>query len=175
VTLAGIAVLIVRDEAGFSSPLARARAAALALNTLAASPTGRFAVAGAGRDSKVVFESADGGATDIVRVTPADVAAHRAGSRRHVSPETLSSFWAALLNDYWDVALTGRPPRALADSREGQALARLARAVRLSGGPRDAAAVRAGVDSLGRADRELLRKLPAAVPEDLVLLMRRSP
>ena len=137
--------------------------------------TGRFAVRAAGRDSKVIFESADGGATDVVSATPADAAAYRAEGRRQVSSETLSSFWAALLNDYWAIAVTGRPPRALAGSREGQALTRLSLAVRLTAGPRDAAAVRAAFDSLGRTDREILRKLPAAVPEDLDLLMRRSP
>jgi hypothetical protein len=173
VTLAGIEVLIVRDEAGFSSPLARARAVAQTLNTLPSS--GRFAVRAAGQDSKVIFESPDGSAADIVRVTATDVAAYRAGGHRQVSPETLSSFWAALLNDYWAVAVTGRPPRSLADSRGGQALVRLSRAVRLPAGTRDAAAVRAGFDSLGPTDRELLRKLPAAVPEDLESPIRRAP
>jgi len=172
VTLAGIEVLIVRDGAGFSSPLARARAVAQLLDTLPAS--GRFAARSAGRDSKVIFESSDGSAREVVRVTAADVAAYRAGSNRQVSSETLSSFWTALLNDYWAVAVTGRPPRSLADSRERQALARLSRAIRLPAGTRDAAAVRAGFDSLGPADRELLRNLPAAVPEDLESI-RRSP
>src|SRR5439155_22646118 len=116
-----------------------------------------------------------GAATDIARVPPADVAAYRAGGHRPVSSETLSSFWAALLNDYWAVAVTGRPPRSLADSREGQALARLSRAVRLPAGTRDAAAMRAGFDSLAPTDRDRLRKLPTAVPEDLELPMRRSP
>ena len=175
VTLAGIEVLIVRDEAGFSSPLARARAVAQTLNSLAASASGRFAVRADGRDSKVIFEGSDGAATDIVRVTPADVAAYRAGGHRQVSSETLSSFWVVLLNDYWAVGVAGKPPRSLADSREGQALARLSRAVGLPPGPRDAAAVRAGFDSLGRTDRDLLRKLPTAVPEDLELPVRRSP
>ena len=173
VTLAGIEVLIARDDAGFSSPLARARSVAQTLNSLPAS--GRFAVRAARRDSKVIFQSADGAATDVVRVTPADAAAYRAGGRRQISSETLSSFWAALLNDYWAVAVTGRPPRSLADSRERQALARLSRAVRLPAGTRDAGAVRAGFDSLAPTDRELLRKLPTAVPEDLESPIRRSP
>jgi hypothetical protein len=173
VTLAGIEVLILRDEAGFSSPLARARTVAQTLNTLPAS--GRFAVRAAGRDSRVIFEGSDGSARDIVRVTAADVAEYRAGGHRQISSETLSSFWAALLNDYWAVAVTGRPPRSLSDSRERQALARLSRAVRLPAGTRDAAAVRAGFDSLGPTDRELLRKLPTLIPEDLELPTRRSP
>ena len=176
VTLAGIEVLIVRDAAGFSSPLARARAVAKTLNSLAASASGRFADRAAGRDAKVVFEGSDGAATDVVRVTPADVAAYRVvGGGRLVSSGTLASFWAALLNDYWAVGVAGKPPRYLVGSREGQALERLSRAVRLPAGPRDAAAVRAGLDSLGRTDREHLRKLPTAVPEDLELPMRRSP
>jgi hypothetical protein len=175
VTLAGIEVLIVHDEAGFSSTLARARAVAQTLNTLAAAGPGRFAVRAAGRDSKVIFEGSDGATTDVVRVTPADVDANRIASRQQVSSGTLSSFWAALLNDYWAIGVAGKPPRFLVDSREGQALTRLSRAVRLPAGPRDAAAVRAGFASLGPTDRELLRKLPTAVPEDLELPVRRSP
>jgi hypothetical protein len=175
VTLAEIEVLIVRDQAGFSSPLARARAVARTLNSLAASAAGRFAVRAVGRDSKVIFESSDGAATDIVTVTPADVAAYRVAGRQQVSSGTLSSFWAALLNDYWAVGVAGKPPRSLVDSREGQALTRLSRAVRLPVGTHDPAAVRAGFDSLGRTDRELLRKLPTAVPEDLQSPLRRSP
>jgi hypothetical protein len=174
VTLAGIEVLIVRDEAGFSSRLARARSVARTLNGLAEVTPGRFAVAAAGRDSKVIFERSGGAATDIVRVTPADVAAYRVEGHRPVSASTLASFWAALLNDYWAVGVTGKPPRYLLDSREGQALERLSRAMRLPAGPRDAAAVRAGLDSLGPTDREYLRKLPTVVPEDLNF-PRRSP
>jgi hypothetical protein len=85
VTLAGIEVLIVRDQAGFSSPLARARAVAQTLNGLRGPVSGRFAARGAGRDSKVTFEGSDGAATDIVAVTPADVAAYRVGGRGQVS------------------------------------------------------------------------------------------
>jgi hypothetical protein len=175
VTLGGIEVLIVRDQAGFPSPLARARAVAGTVNSLAAAASGRFAVRAAGRDSKVIFESSNGAETDVVSVTPADVAAYRAGGHRPVSSGTLASFWAALLNDYWAVGVTGKPPRYLVDSRGGQALERLSRAVRLPAGARDAAAVRAGFDSLGPTDRELLRKLPTAVPEDLESPTRRSP
>jgi hypothetical protein len=76
---------------------------------------------------------------------------------------------------YWAIGVAGRPPRYLVDSREGQALERLSLAIRLPAGSRDAAAVRAGLDSLGRADREHLRKLPTAVPEGLDFPVRRSP
>jgi hypothetical protein len=175
VTLAGIEVLIVRDPAGFSSPLARARAVAQTLNSLPAPASGRFAARAAGRDSRVTFEPSDGAATDIVTVTPADVAAYRVGGRHQVSSGTLASFWAALLNDYWAIGVAGKPPRYLVGSREGQALERLSRAVRLPAGPRDAAAVRAGLDSLGPTERESLRRLPTAVPEGLDSPVRRAP
>jgi hypothetical protein len=122
----------------------------------------------------VLYVGAAGAATDVCRGTPADVAAYRVEGRRPVSSSTLAAFWAALLNDYWSVAVTGKPPRYLVGSREGQALERLSRAVRLPAGPRDAAAVRAGLDSLEPNDRENLRKLPTVVPEDLNF-PRRSP
>ena len=122
----------------------------------------------------MLYVGAAGAATDVCRGTPADVAAYRVEGRRPVSSSTLAAFWAALLNDYWSVAVTGKPPRYLVGSREGQALERLSRAVRLPAGPRDAAAVRAGLDSLEPNDRENLRKLPTVVPEDLNF-PRRSP
>jgi len=172
VTLGGIEVLIVRDGASFSSPLARARAIAQKLNGLAAHASGRFGARTAGRDSKVIFEGSDGAATDVVAVTPADVAAYRAGGRQQVSAGTLASFWAALLNDYWAIGVAGKPPRYLVDSRDGQALEELSRAIRL---PAGAAAVSAALDSLGRTDREHLRRLPTAVPEDVDFPVRRSP
>jgi hypothetical protein len=172
VTLGGIEVLIVRDAASFPSPLTRARAIAQALNGLATHASGRFAARAAGRDSKVIFEGRDGAATDVVSVTPADAAAYRTGGRQQVSAGTLASFWAALLNDYWSIGVAGKPPRYLVDSRDGQALEELSRAIRL---PAGAAAVSAALDSLGRTDRERLRRLPTAVPEDLDFPIRRSP
>ena len=175
VTLAGIYVLIVRDQAGFSSPLDRARAVARILNNLAASASGRFSARAAGRDTKVTFEGSGGAAPDIITVTPADVAAYRAGGRSPVSSATLASFWAALLNDYWAIGVAGKPPRYLVESPEGQALDRLSAAVRVPAGPRDAASVRAALESLGRTDREHLRRLPTAVPEGLDFPVRRTP
>jgi len=175
VTLAGIEVLIVRDRAGFSSPLTRARAVARTLNSLAAPGSGHFAARAAGQSSKVTFEGADRSETDIVTVTPADVAAYRVAGRQDVSSRTLASFWAALMNDYWAIGVAGRPPRYLVGSRDGQALERLSRAVRLPAGTRDAAAVRAALESLGPTDRERLRRLPTEVPDELDLPVRRSP
>lgn len=175
VTLAGIEVLIVRDRAGFPSSLARARAISQILNSLAAPATGHFAARAAGRDSKVTFERSNRAAIDIVTVTAADAASYRVEGRQQVSSGALAAFWAALLNDYWAIGVAGKPPRYLVDSREGQALERLSLAIRPAPGPRDAAAVRAGLDSLGRADREHLKKLPTALPEDLDFPVRRSP
>lgn len=175
VTLAGIEVLIVRDRAGFPSSLARARSMAQTLNSLAAPAAGHFAARAAGRDSKVTFEASNGAATDIATVTAADAASYRVEGRQQVSSGALASFWAALLNDYWAIGVAGKPPRYLVDSREGQALERLSLAIRPAAGPRDAAAVRAGLDSLGRTDRDHLKKLPTALPEDLDFPVRRSP
>jgi len=101
VTLAGMEVLSLRDRDGFSSPLARARAVAATLNGLAARASGHFAVRVKGQDTKVAFEASDGPASDVLTVTPADVAGHRAAFSRQVSAATLASLWASLLNDYW--------------------------------------------------------------------------
>jgi hypothetical protein len=108
VTLAGMEVLAVRDRDGFSSSLARARAVAGTLNGLAAHPAGRFAIRVAGPDTKVAFEASDGPATDVLTVTPADVAGYRAAGVRQVSAATLASLWASLLNDYWGILVIGK-------------------------------------------------------------------
>jgi hypothetical protein len=175
VTLAGIEVLILRDRAGFPTPLSRARAVAAKLNGLAARASGHFAARETRGESKVVFETSGGRDSDVLTATPADAAAYRASSRRDVSPLTLASFWAALLNDYWSIAVAGKPPRYLTDSREGEALAQLSLAVGGPAGPRDSAAIRAAFDSLEQAERLRLHRLPAAVPEELDFPVRRSP
>jgi hypothetical protein len=108
VTLAGMEVLAVRDRDGFASSLARARAVAGTLNGLAARPAGRFAVRVAGPDTKVAFEASGGPATDVLTVTPADVAGYRAAGVRQVSAATLASLWASLLNDYWGIMVIGK-------------------------------------------------------------------
>ncbi len=175
VTLAEIEVVVLRDAAGFSSPLSRARAVAARLNGLAARASGRFAAREARGEAKVIFEASGGPSSEILMVTPADIEAYRALSRREVTAATLASFWAALLNDYWSIAVAGQPPRYLTDSRDGEALERLSLAVGGPAGPRDAAAIRAAFDSLEPAERLRLRRLPAAVPEELDFPVRRSP
>ena len=176
VTLAGIEVLILRDQSGFPSPLARARAVAMTLNGLAGRSSGRFSARAAGKDAaKVVFASSETSTADVVTIAPADVAAYQARSREPVSAGTLAGFWAALLNDYWSIGVLGKPPRYFVDSPEGPAFDRLSRAVRAPAGLRNAAAFRAALDSLGRPDYERLRKLPTAVPEALDFPVRRSP
>jgi hypothetical protein len=175
VTLVGIEILILRDRAESASPLSRARAVAERLNGLAARASGRFAARDARGESRVVFEASDGRDSDVLTATPADATAYRASSRRDVSPATLASFWAALLNDYWGIAVAGKPPRYLTDSREGEALERLSLAVGGPAGSRDAAAIRMAFDSLEPAERQRLRRLPAAVPEELDFPVRRSP
>ncbi len=175
VTLAGIEVLVLRERAGFASSLSRARAVAAKLNGLAARASGRFAAHEVRGESKVVFETSGGRASDILTATPADAAAYQTSSRAEVSAARLASFWAALLNDYWGIAVAGQPPRYLTDSREGEALEQLSLAVGGPAGPRDAAAIRAAFESLEPADRLRLRRLPAAVPEELDFPVRRSP
>jgi hypothetical protein len=108
VTLAGMEVLAVRGPDGFSSSLARARAVAATLNGLAARPAGRFAVRVVGPDTRVVFETSGGPATDVLTVTPADAAGYRAARSRPVTAAALASLWASLLNDYWGTMVVGK-------------------------------------------------------------------
>ncbi len=175
VMLAGIEVLVLRDRSGFASSLARARAVAAELNGLAARASGRFAARESSGESKVIFETSGGRASDVLAATPADAASYGVSSHRDVTPATLASFWAALLNDYWGIAVAGQPPRYLTDSRDGEALERLSLAVGGPAGPRDAPAIRTAFDSLEPAERLRLHRLAAAVPEELDFPVRRSP
>jgi hypothetical protein len=175
VTLAGIEVLILRDRAGFASPLSRARAVATNLNGLAARASGRFAARSTRGDWRVVFETSGGRDSDVIMAMPADAASYQGSGHREISPATLASFWTALLNDYWGIAVAGKAPRYLTDSREGEILEQLSLAVGGRAGPRDSAAIRAAFDSLEPADRLRLRRLAAAVPEELDFPVRRSP
>lgn len=169
-TLTDLEVVILRDEASFASPFARAQSLAGKLNGLADDGQGRFRA----RGLKVAFESPETPSTDILAVTPGDVAAYRARSRQRISAETLASFWSALLNDYWLIAVAGKPPRYLIDFPEGEHLEELYRALDPETRLPKAEAIRAAIASLRRSDEEHLRRLPTAVPENLDFPRRRS-
>jgi len=170
VGLDGLEILELRGAGGDASPAARAEKIAATLNVLARSGLGRFSLANSG--SKVLFQSTDGHSVDVVEVTAADTAAFEGRGGSRISQSALASYWAALLNDYWSVAVAGKPPRHLASSRDGQALVEFARAVAGSQqtGPR---AIEVAAASIGPEARQRLRRLATHVPEEFFL--RRTP
>lgn len=171
VSLGGLPVLIVRDEAGFHSPLERAQAIARNLAKLAANPKGRFAA----RGREVVFAETATLETLIVTVSRGDAIAYGRRSIQKTTPEMLASFWSALLNDYWLMAVAGKPPRYLTQSHEGQALEELYRDVENSEQMPAAEAIRSALASLPLAKHEHLRRLPTVIPEELSDREGRSP
>lgn len=175
VTLGGLPVLIIRDEARFASPLARAQSIAQVLNGLAGKPSGRFSARVSAGPTRVVFENPETPALEVLSAGRSDALAYGVRSRGHVTADRLASFWAALLNDYWSIAREGKPPRYLIGSHGGEALESLSRGLGASPGPPDVAAIQSAVASLTRTEREHLRSLPTTVPEDLDFPVRRSP
>lgn len=169
--LADLEVLILREEASFPSPLDRAQSLAGKLNKLAAYPEGRFQARGA----RIAFDSPGGTLEEILEVTSGDVAAYRVRSRPKIGPETLASFWSALLNDYWLIAIAGEPPRHLINSHEGEGLEELYRALDPKGPYAKRQEISEALASLPQAEQEHLRKLPTAVPENREFSPRRSP
>jgi hypothetical protein len=167
----GLEILVLSGAARDSSPLERAEKIAARLNDLAHSGLGRFSAAD--EAPNVLFQSTDGRAMDIVEVTAADAAAFQRRQGSGVSARAVASYWSALLNDYWSVAVAGKPPRQLVFSRDGQVLAELSRALKASPGLGGPHAIEIAAASMGPDARDRLRRLASHVPEEFSV--RRTP
>ncbi len=171
VSLDGLEILLLRGGAGDSSPLARAQKTAATLNGLARSGLGRFSAGDT--EPKVLFQSTDGRVVDVVEAAAADAAAFEWRKGSGISARALASYWAALLNDYWSVAVAGKPPRHLVSSRDGQALEELSRALASSPGAAGPNAIEIAAASMDPDARQRLRRLASHIPEEFS--MRRTP
>lgn len=162
VALSGIEVLVLRDEGGHPSTEARARDIVARLNEARDLGGGTFRVRDTGSEPALLFEAASTERqVPILAVSVADAAAFAKRSPRHVTPDVLAHYWAALLNDYWALAVLERAPSALIALHEADALTELYEELSAgrSGGFESAAG------RLGSSMLHHLRILATSVPE----------
>lgn len=163
ITLDGIEVVVLRDEAGSRSPADRAAAVVERLRRLVLAPDGHFVVVAAPRPT-VVYR-ARGSDNAVIEVSAGDVAAFGSRSLREVSAHTLAAYWAALLDDCAGLLAFGRPPEHLGRTHLGESLSRLGREIDAApAGTTIDQRVAAALDHLPPDDKQHLLELPARVP-----------
>ncbi|MES1956339.1 hypothetical protein [Salinisphaera hydrothermalis] len=166
VMLDGATVLVLRDEAGYNSVLARARAVAKSLDQAARDDEGQFrSVSDDAQAPEVYFYGPAGRASRILAVSAHDAYAYDARSVVHVTPRVLADYWAALLNDYWALALRQQAPSHLTGLHPGDALQLLYRKL----GPE------ASVMDDPRQFRQTVTQLPGTARQHLESLARSVP
>ncbi|VAW73375.1 hypothetical protein MNBD_GAMMA15-673 [hydrothermal vent metagenome] len=123
VTLAGLQLLILRDEGSFSSVAARAAAVVKRLGEVAVANPGTFRTGHTPEGDAVMFyEENAQNPTTILNVSHADARAYQRRSGRTVTSALLAAYWSDLLSDYWSIALNSTTPLRLSDVHEGEAL-----------------------------------------------------
>lgn len=123
VNLAGVRLLILRDEGSFSSVATRAGAVVRRLEQAVSAGAGAFHPDhAAGRDSVMFYGRNTYRPMMILKISHADADAYQRRSGRAVSPALLAAYWSDLLSDYWSIAVNGTTPTRLSDLHEGEAL-----------------------------------------------------
>ena len=165
VTLNGLPILILRDEGGFQSVEKRGEKVASNLEKAMAIGDGRFRVQHEKGTELVVYQGADLREVPIITINHRDVQAYDVRSERRLNSDLLAAYWAALLNDYWAIALLHRAPSRLVNLHRGDALLLLFKLVKRPGSDEQT--------DLGAAVRQLpgtiqrhLERLARAVPDD---------
>ena len=166
INLSGIRLLVLRDEGGFPTVAARARAVVERLRGASAMEEGQFQPAHmGGRDAVVFISSGTGRQVTVVSVSTRDASAYQRRSGRRVTADLLAAYWSDLLTDYWSLALEGQPPVRLAALHEGEALQELYDGLDKSIG-NDADRLSGAFLSLPKQERDHLLQLAVSVPRD---------
>jgi len=166
VTLAGVQVLVLRDEGSFSSVAARAGVIVKQLNRAASLGPGSFRADHSPAGDSVMFQGKDvQNPLFVLKVSPSDAMAFRRRSGRAVTPALLAGYWSDLLSDYWSVAISRTAPVRLSDLHEGQALGALSEQWEKSDEAGEIRLVDA-VRLLPRQTQQHLRDLATTIPRD---------
>lgn len=123
VNLAGVRLLVIRDEGLFPSVETRATAIAKRLEQAVSMGKGSFHPGPATTSSKVMFyeRNADKPVL-ILNVSHSDAHAYQLRSGRTVTPALLAAYWSDLLSDYWSIAINQSAPDRLSALHEGEVL-----------------------------------------------------
>lgn len=123
ISLAGIRVFIVRDEAAFPSIEARARRVVKQLEQASMIGEGSFHPGHFAGGSSIEFHGEKiHSPLIILKVTTADAYAYQRRSGRTLTPDILAAYWSDLLSDYWSITINKVAPTRLAGLHEGEAL-----------------------------------------------------
>ncbi len=161
VTMNGLPVLVLRDEGHYQSIAGRAGSVVDALEESTGAGSGRFKVRHDQGAEVVVYEG-DLRQIPVIRINRRDVQAYDVRSERRLNTELLAAYWAALLNDYWAIAVSRVAPSHLVDLHRGDALTLLFEVVSQS----ERSDLRAAVLQLPGTIRRHLERLARAVPDD---------
>ncbi len=164
-----IDVLVLRDEAGFSSVQERADAVAAKLASAFRDPLATFEARSEGQAFGLYsVSSADHREEKILEVNLADAAAFAKRSARSVDPGVLARWWAALLRDYQRVLARAERPREVAEVHPGEALVALYQWTRqaVSEGAVASAGMQEALASLSKTQWEHLKEMAGSVPRD---------
>lgn len=161
IALAGVPIIVLRTKAGFSTIAGRAAAVVSALNRAAAS--GLLLTES---HHRLVAKTPNGSNNEILKIDRGDIIGLRRRSAGEVTSERVSAYWAAIINDYFDLA-SGREPKRLGLSGiEGVRILHreLARASQPPGKPVSSNSLKAAIDRLRTEERQALIDLSMYVP-----------
>ncbi|HED17695.1 MAG TPA: hypothetical protein ENI64_12895 [Gammaproteobacteria bacterium] len=123
INLAGVRLLVIRDEGLFPSVETRSITIAERLEQAVSTGAGAFHPGPATASDTVMYY---GRSTDrpmlILNVSPSDAYAYQRRSGRTVTPALLAAYWSDLLSDYWSIAINRKPPERLSELHEGEVL-----------------------------------------------------
>ena len=172
-TVNEVPILILRSEARFPQIVDRAEEAVRQLNQLVRSPKGHFFVPES-HASVWYRDPSSSHSLRILEVSRGDVIAYQQRSLGNVSATRLAAYWAAILNDYTQLFLFGRPPTELAGLHLGETLGKIH--ADLSTATSEGAAsellasrVRRTRDHLSSDEKEHLIELPGRVPAEFAV------
>ncbi len=169
VNLAGVRLLILRDEGSFASVATRADAVVRRLERAASAGAGAFHPDYAtGRDAVMFYGRSSYRPMMILKISHADADAYQRRSGRGVSPALLAAYWSDLLSDYWSIAVNGATPTRLEDLHEGEALQALYEQWKTSRATTTARLADAA-RLLPRREQQHLLRLATTVPHDFLI------
>jgi len=169
VNLAGIRLLVLRDEGLFPSVANRASTVAGRLEQAASVGEGTFHPdPEANVDSVMFYGSNTDKPMTILNVSQADALAYQRRSGRTVTPALLAAYWSDLLSDYWSIVINQSPPDRLSGLHDGEVLTALHEQWTISSETASAQLTDAA-QLLPRQQQQHLRRLASTVPHDFLI------
>lgn len=165
VAVLGAPVLILGSRGQHRSVEDRGAAIVRSLDEAVRLGDGGFRLLRTGDVVQVVYHSAKLREIPIITLDRQDTDDYGMRSKRRITAEVLAAYWAALLNDYWAIAVQHRAPSRLVKLRDGVALKDFFERVHTTDAGQDASVELAG-EQLQPELRQQLERLASTVPDD---------